>query len=89
MNLRGRVVSQKVILEGDETAKLFSLISENLKPENIKYRYDFFYDNCSTRIRDLFEKIFAGNLIYPPEEPKRNLPTFRNLSDNTRKGTNG
>lgn len=70
------VVSQKVNLISSEKAKLLSLINENLKPENIKYRYDFFYDDCSTRIRDLFEKSIGDNLVYPPES-KTKLPTFR------------
>jgi hypothetical protein len=80
------IVSQKVILERDETGKLFSLISENMKPENIKYRYDFFYDNCSTRIRDLFEKIFSTDLLYPPEEQKKDQQTFRDLIGHYQKG---
>jgi hypothetical protein len=70
------VVSQKVNLGSSGKAKLLSLINENLKPENVKYRYDFFYDDCSTRIRDLFEKSIGNELIYPPES-KQNLPTFR------------
>jgi hypothetical protein len=55
---------------------LIALINENLKPENIYYRYDFFYDDCSTRIRDLIEKAVNNSLIYPPEG-KLNIPTFR------------
>ena len=42
--------------------KLTGLINENLKPENVKYRYDFFYDDCSTRIRDLLEKSVGEKL---------------------------
>ncbi len=73
---RRSVYSQKVIIDGAELKKLMFLLDENLKPENIYYRYDFFYDNCSTRIRDLFEKIFGDRLIYPADEVK-NPPTFR------------
>jgi hypothetical protein len=36
------VYSQIINLNGDERARLVSLINENLKPENVKYRYDFF-----------------------------------------------
>ena len=70
------VHSQKVNLEQDEIAELMSLINENLRPENISYRYDFFYDDCSTRIRDLFEKVLGEKLIYPPDETN-DAPTFR------------
>lgn len=71
------VVSQRMNLEQDEIEQLFALITENLKPENIKYRYDFFYDDCSTRIRDILEKSIGDKLLYPPDEPKKSLPTFR------------
>ncbi len=72
------VLSQKINLSPDETAKLLALINENLKPENIKYRYDFFYDDCSTRIRDLIEKSLGKILLYPPEE-RHSGTTFRKL----------
>ncbi len=70
------VYQQKINLEPDEIKILLALIQENLKPENVKYRYDFFYDDCSTRIRDLLEKALGDKLLYPPED-KRDIPTFR------------
>jgi hypothetical protein len=72
------VYSQKINLNPDETERLIALINENYKPENRNYRYDFFYDDCSTRIRDLFEKAVGGNLLYPPSETGK-LPTFRQM----------
>lgn len=80
------VISQKANLEEEEIQKLFLLIAENLKPENVRYRYDFFYDDCSTRIRDLFEKAVGENLLYPPEEPRQNQKTFRALTGEFQKG---
>ncbi len=70
------VFEQRINLEPEEANKLLSLIAENLKPENRAYRYDFFYDDCSTRIRDLLEKSLGSKLLYPPEE-KKDQPTFR------------
>jgi len=70
------VLSQKINLEPTEIQKLIELIDENLKPENITYRYDFFYDNCSTRIRDILEKAVGENLLYPPEDKAEKM-TFR------------
>lgn len=72
------VYSQKININAKETMKLIELINENLKPENIKYRYDFFYDDCTTRIRDLLERSIGDKLIYPPPESGK-LPTFRDL----------
>jgi hypothetical protein len=72
------VHSQNINLNAAETAQLLALINENMKPENKKYRYDFFYDDCSTRIRDLLEKCTGGKLLYPPAE-KGKVPTFREM----------
>jgi hypothetical protein len=72
------VISQKINLNPDETGKLLTLLNENLKPENINYRYDFFYDDCSTRIRDLLEKTIGEKLLYPPAETWK-TPTFREM----------
>jgi hypothetical protein len=75
-NERRSVYSQKINLDFVEKERLFALIMENLKPENIAYRYDFFYDDCSTRIRDLIEKAVGNKLIYPPDG-RKGIPTFR------------
>jgi len=73
------VISQKVNISPAETRRLMELINENLKPENRNYRYDFLYDNCSTRIRDLFEKTIGKTLLYPPPVEDKKPPTFRKL----------
>lgn len=72
------VYSQKINIDPVETRKLVALINENLRPENVKYRYDFFYDDCSTRIRDLLEKSIGEKLKYPPPETGK-IPTFRDM----------
>jgi len=72
------VYSQVINLNPSETRTLLTLISENLKPENLSYRYDFFYDDCSTRIRDLLEMSIDNNLLYPPAENVKS-PTFRDM----------
>jgi len=74
------VISQKFNLETPDIERLFLLLEENLKPENITYSYDFYYDNCSTRIRDLIEKAVGEDLLYPPEKAKKELQTFRYLT---------
>lgn len=71
------VQSQRINLSGSQKARLTELINENLKPENRKYRYDFFYDNCATRIRDLLEEACGEKLIYPPLMDERKIPSFR------------
>lgn len=72
------VIAQKLNLDGREMNTLLSLINENMKPENVTYRYDFFYDDCSTRIRDLIEKSVGKNLKYPENLDTKKV-TFRDL----------
>jgi hypothetical protein len=79
----GRSVwSQKINLTSAEKENLFALINENMKPENIRYRYDFFFDNCATRIRDIIEKAAVDTVIYAE---KAKLHTFRQLIDPNQK----
>ena len=41
---------------------LLEKINENYKPENREYRYEFFYDNCSSRIRDIISATLDNQL---------------------------
>ena len=77
--LEGRAVwSQKVNLTNPEKERLFSLLDENLRPENVKYRYDFFYDNCATRVRDILARSASDTVIFPDLGKKK---SFRQLID--------
>jgi hypothetical protein len=79
----GRAVwSQPLNLTTAEKEKLFSLINENLKPENVKYRYDFFFDNCATRIRDILVASASDTIIFPVKEKQK---SFRQLVDPNQK----
>jgi hypothetical protein len=37
-------------------------LAENAKPENARYRYDYFADNCATRVRDAVDRALGGAL---------------------------
>ena len=78
------VWSQKLNLTTAEKEKLFELINENLKPENVKYRYDFFFDNCATRVRDIVAAAATDTVIFPVTE-KRKQKSFRKLVDPNQK----
>lgn len=47
--------------EGQATA-LAAALAENARPENARYRYDYFLDNCSTRVRDALDNALDGQL---------------------------
>lgn len=50
----GRAVwEQRLALTSQEVNNLFLLLEQNYLPEYRHYRYDFFRDNCATRVRDM------------------------------------
>ncbi|MDD4644981.1 MAG: DUF4105 domain-containing protein [Bacteroidales bacterium] len=61
----------------DTRNELFNLLEINYMPENRYYWYDFFTDNCSTRIRDIVVKATRGTVTWPAE-PNEHL-TYREL----------
>ncbi|WP_024890977.1 DUF4105 domain-containing protein [Luteimonas huabeiensis] len=59
----GRGVSiQWLALDDAEAAALAAALAENARPENARYRYDYFTDNCSTRVRDALDEALGGLL---------------------------
>lgn len=74
-----RTINEQVLnLSTEQKQKLFHYLEDNYKPENRKYLYDFFYDNCATKIRDVLSTVTNNAITFKkPEsfEPK----TFRTL----------
>ena len=73
--------AQVLNLNTDEKKKILELISENYLPQNREYRYEFFYDNCSSRIRDLIQKTLSNRLNWVQSQDA-NEYTFRNIIHN-------
>lgn len=74
----GAMVSEQVLdLRAVEKQRLQQLLAENYLPENRVYRYNYFYDNCSTRPRDMIERCLEGHVEYG--ERKDFCPSFREM----------
>ena len=72
-----RGVREQILnLNTQEKHQVIQLLEENYKPENRKYKYEFFYDNCSSRLRDIIKKVFKKNINFH-QSPKSNKFTFR------------
>ena len=56
------VTSQELDLSPAQKDSLLAIIAWYARPENIQYRYDEFADNCSTRPRDILDRVLAGQL---------------------------
>lgn len=75
--LDGRGITEQVLdLSAEEKINIQKLLNENLKEENKYYKYDFFLDNCTTRLRDIILKSKHPNPILPAVMPAST--TFRN-----------
>ena len=74
----GSSITEQVIdLKPEEKMKLKEALVNNLQPENKVYRYNYFYDNCSLRPRDLIERCINGKVTYAPREDYQ--PTYREM----------
>ncbi len=55
--LDGRGITEQVLhFTSEEKTNIKKALIENLKEENKYYKYDFFLDNCTTRLRDIISK---------------------------------
>lgn len=72
------IVAQELQLNCAEKMQLYEALQINALEANRYYRYDFLYDNCTTRARDIvtansFQPVIFKNIL--PEK----IPSFRNL----------
>lgn len=54
------VTRQQLALKPEQAAALRDFLLWNLRPENAGYNYDYYADNCSTRVRDALDKAVGG-----------------------------
>ena len=60
-----RSIREQVLsLSGPQKQRLFTALETNLLPENREYRYKFYYDNCSTRPRDMITAAMGDSLLW-------------------------
>ena len=58
------VKTQELDLNHEEVQATFNFLENNAKPENRDYQYDFFYDNCSTKIEDVIKIILQDKVTF-------------------------
>ena len=59
------VYEQELNLTTDEKMSLQRALFVNYQPENRIYRYNYFYNNCTTCARDQIENSIQGRVVYP------------------------
>ena len=58
------VYGQELNLTQHEKETLLARLIDNYKPAHRTYRYNYFYDNCTTRARDQIEAAISGKVVY-------------------------
>lgn len=76
----GRWVEEQILNTTTENKrKIQQYLLLNMQPENRAYKYDFFYDNCATKIRDIFTQSLDSSFhMANVLQPDRQL-TFRKI----------
>ncbi|MEQ9101364.1 MAG: DUF4105 domain-containing protein [Imperialibacter sp.] len=74
------IVEQNLNLTASEKHQLYAFLVENNKPENRDYYYNYIYDNCATKIRDVLETVFKDRITFDYSYVTEDL-TFRQLMD--------
>ena len=54
------VTRQRLALTPQQAAALRDFLLWNLRPENATYNYDYYVDNCTTRVRDALDRALGG-----------------------------
>ena len=73
------IKQQKLDLTYGEKIAIFEFLLKNAQPSNREYQYDFFLDNCATRIRDVLAVNLGSKLSYQDKQYAPFLYSFREL----------
>ena len=71
------VVEQVLNLDSLQVSRLYRLIETNCRPENRVYRYNYFYNNCTTKARDKFIESLGDGYSLAYEAGAKDIPTLR------------
>jgi hypothetical protein len=74
------VHEQTLNLTQEQKQKLYAYLVWNAKPENQNYRYDYFYNNCATKVRDVMVNVFGDEVVFDGSYIKTDY-TIRQLTD--------
>lgn len=69
--MEGRGITEQLLqMSGTEKKQLQQALEKNLLPANKFYQYDFFFDNCTTRARDMLLRHTDSTMQLPAVMPK-------------------
>lgn len=76
-----RYIHEQVLdLTPDQLQKVYDTLQWNALPENEHYRYDYFYNNCATKLRDVIQGVLGDSVFFDGSYIKTDY-TIRDLTD--------
>ncbi len=76
-----RTIHEQVLnLTLEEKQQLYEFLANNALPENKYYFYDYFYDNCATKVRDVLKIVLKDKLVFDQNYVSGNH-SFRDIVD--------
>lgn len=61
-----KILSQELNLDSALSQELYNYLEWNALAENRYYLYDFYLDNCSSRLRDVLLKVAGKKIVFDP-----------------------
>jgi len=77
-----RTITEQVLnLTQTQKQAVFDFLQNNALPQNAQYNYDYFYDNCATRIGDVFVESLGVDFAYDTTYVSEPNLSIRTLTD--------
>ncbi len=73
------VYQQRLSLTHSEKMAFLAALREQSRPENVVYRYNYYYNNCTTKARDLLLSAVDGEVRYDETSLQSGERSFRDL----------
>ena len=80
------ITDQRLNLTPAQRASLRDFLVWNVQPGNASYRYRYFRDNCTTRVRDALNRVLGGALQRQLTAPAAHGETYRSETDRLMSG---
>jgi hypothetical protein len=72
------VTAQELNLDQQQVQAVFNYLENNALPKNRSYRYDFFFENCATKIEDVIVEVLQDSVTFTNNHINTSK-TYRNL----------
>ena len=72
------IKEQLLNLDQSQEILLYNYLEQNIQPQNANYLYNYVYDNCATKIRDILSEVIGDKLNFSEVAGE---VSFRNLMD--------